>query len=198
LGRKKRDWRPGSYYNIATRGNNRQRLFSEQEDYNFFLDILRNAHAKYQIQVVAYCLMPNHFHLLIRSDTTDLKDVMFYVKTKYSYYFRKKYQFVGHVYEKRYYSKLIESLLGVLHVSSYIHRNPSETSPPMVLAIESYIFSSFQYYRYNHLTPPPFLDMTLLPKILPAPYEATNDGYCRYCKNYQLDKTIRSKEFTSY
>ena len=198
MGRKKRDWRPGSYYNIATRGNNRQKLFSHQEDFHIFVEILNQAYAKFQIQIIAYCLMPNHFHLLIRSDYRDLKDVMFFIKSKYSYYFRKKYDFSGHVYEKRYYSKLIESPLGILHISSYIHRNPTETNPPIVLAMENYIFSSFQYYHYNYLTSPPFLDLTLLPKILPTPYDTTPEDYCKYCRNFQLDKSIKNKDFTLY
>ena len=197
MGRKKRDWRSGSYYNVATRGNNKQNLFSQLEDYQEFIEILIAAHAKFQMEIVAYCIMPNHFHLLIRSDHVHLKDVMHFINSKYSFYFRKKYGFVGHVYEKRYYAKLIESLIGVLHISSYIHRNPTATNPPLVQSMENYIFSSFQYYQYHYLSPPPFLNKSLLPKILPAPYESSYDGYCKYCKNHFLEKQP-NREFVRY
>jgi len=61
----------GEYYHILSRGNNRQRLFEDKEDFCFFLQRLLNGRKKHSVSIFHYCLMPNHVHLLMRSEKLD-------------------------------------------------------------------------------------------------------------------------------
>ena len=92
---------------------------------------------------------------------------------------------VGRIYQKRYYAKEVDSRLGLLTVSSYIHRNPIETHVPMVERLEDYPYSSYPLYWNESLPAPSFLNRDLLKELLPPPFEKTNMGYCFYCLTYR-------------
>lgn len=70
---------PGAFYHVMNRGSARQNIFNSLEDYNLFLDLLSIAREKYEIEVHAYCLMTNHYHLLIRTIHSNLHQVMQYI-----------------------------------------------------------------------------------------------------------------------
>lgn len=127
--RKKRLWSPDHYHHVVVRGNNRQTIFHNVADYDAFFRVLQYAYHKYSFKIVTYCVMSNHYHLLIRSPKVPLGKVMANVNWRYSNYFKKKYHYCGHLYESRYFADLVPSQLDMLSVSRYIHRNPISTSP---------------------------------------------------------------------
>jgi putative transposase len=121
--RAKRVWIPERFYHIVCRGNRRDPLFRNVTDFEAFLHILEQLHEKHRFEIASYCLMTNHYHLQIRSSETPLSKLMALINKRYANYYNTKYKLTGHVYEKRYYDKLIEGKEGMLEVSRYIHLN---------------------------------------------------------------------------
>lgn len=182
--RRKRDWRPHAYYHVGMRGNNRDNIFQTHEDKIHLMRAMEYTYAKHPFTLLAYCIMSNHYHLIIRSET-NLSKIMAYINRRYSDYYSKRYDHVGRIYEKRYYSGLIQSPQALLSISSYIHRNPIDTTIPLVQNMEDYPYSSFMYYKHNNLTPPPFMNTNLIATYLPNPLTKTNESYCLYCLAYK-------------
>ncbi|MCD8509706.1 MAG: transposase [Bacillus sp. (in: Bacteria)] len=144
MGRNVRLWIPTSYYHITCRGNRRDALFLDRKDYITFFYILRKLHEKYPIELAAYCLMTNHYHLLLRSNQNAMSKIMGLLNKRYATYFNIKYRLTGHLFEKRFYDKHIGTEYGMLEVSKYIHMNPLEAS--IVSQLEDYRWSSFCSY----------------------------------------------------
>lgn len=182
MANRKRGWHPNGFYHIIVRGNNRQNIFNTERDMYEYFRNLNYVNSKCPFELYAYCIMSNHVHLLIRSRLVPLGKVMMRLNRRYSDYYRKKYNYVGQIYQNRYYSKEIVDPIGLLNVGSYIHRNPIETKEPMVDSMDQYRYSSYQYYFYEHKSPHVFLNLKLLPSLLPVGWEKTGRGYARYCR----------------
>jgi putative transposase len=160
MGRQKRIWVPNRFYHIVCRGNRRDPLFKETNDFLAFFHILHHLHEKIPFEIAAYCLMTNHFHLLLRSQHESISKVMALMNKRYANYYNTRYRLTGHVFEKRYFSKLIDDDNGMLEVSRYIHLNPVEAH--MVNAPEHYRWSSFYLYKYPNSLSPKFMNMDIL------------------------------------
>ncbi|WKA57806.1 transposase [Planococcus shenhongbingii] len=182
---RKRDFNPHSYYHVIMRGNNRQPIFKTKEDMFELKRTLLHVHADYPFTMLAYCFMTNHYHLLIKPLRDPLDKIMQRINKRYSISYSKRYGHVGQIYQKRYFAKEVDSRLGLLTLSSYIHRNPIETKVPMVERLELYPYSSFPLYADEDKPAPPFLDRTQLRQWLPEPFDQTNTAYAVYCLSYR-------------
>ena len=101
------------------------------------------------IELHAYCLMPNHFHLLLKQhETYAIKTFMQSILTRYSMYFNLKYKRTGHLFTGIYKANLIQDDPYLLHVSRYIHRNPMTIGTPIKQG-----YSSYQIYLLRQDTP---------------------------------------------
>lgn len=114
----------GFYYHIMARGQRKDRIFLDQQDMQKFLEILENAKLMSDTKVMAFCLMPNHYHLLLQRGKIDISRIMRIVNTKYALYFNGKYKLFGHVFQDRYKSYIILSEKYLFSVIRYIHNNP--------------------------------------------------------------------------
>jgi len=133
----------GGFYHIYNRGNNRQDVFKNKKDYNRYLDNLREFRHKHNVSVIAYCLMPNHVHLLLRQNGPDpLSNFIQRVHTAYTMYFNKKHNTVGHLFQGRFKTKIIKKDEYLTHLSRYIHLNPQK----LVTKLPSYKYSSYPIY----------------------------------------------------
>jgi REP element-mobilizing transposase RayT len=168
------------------RGNNRQNIFINDGDFTLFFRALHYAYSKYPFHIIAYCIMNNHYHLLIRSTEAPLSDIMALVNKRYSEYFKRKYNYFGQLYETRYFASMVSDPIGLLNVSSYIHQNPINTSKSFVSNMESYRYSSYQYYFHPKKSEHPFLNTDLLPSIINTYPEIKEANYCSYCENYRM------------
>ncbi len=101
--------------------------------------------------------MTNHYHLQIRSKEASLSKVMALINKRYANYYNIKYKLSGHVFEKRFYDKLIEDKEGMLAVSRYIHLNPVEAK--MVKKPEDYPWSSYLLFHNHRISPPAFMSV---------------------------------------
>ena len=114
----------GGLYHIITRGNNRRKIFRSHDDYLRFITILELQKSKLPFYLYAYCLMPNHVHLLIEMQDDPLSRIMQRVLTTYSQYHNCKYKKVGHVFQGRYKSILCQTERYLGELVKYIHLNP--------------------------------------------------------------------------
>jgi len=134
----------GGLYHVISRGNNRRKIFRSHDDYLRFTSILEHQKAKLPFYLYAYCLMPNHVHLLIEMQDDPLSRIMQRVLTSYSQYHNRKYKKIGHVFQGRYKSILcqIDRYLGEL--VRYIHLNPVRAR--IVKRPEKYQYSGHRAY----------------------------------------------------
>ena len=98
--RRKRNWHPHAYYHVSMRGNNRQNIFQSEEDVQELMRVLEYCAGKDCFTMLAFCIMSNHYHLLIRSEYVDLAKVMARINRRYSDYYAKRYSHVGRIYKK--------------------------------------------------------------------------------------------------
>ena len=136
---------PGGYFHVYNRGNRKQDIFLEDVDYIGYLARLREYKDKRKISIICYCLMPNHFHLLLRQDSEiPIFSFLQSLHTSYSMYFNNKYDKVGHLFQGAFKQKEIDKDEYLLHLSSYIHLNP--LSAGLVSKLEDYQWSSYPDY----------------------------------------------------
>ena len=136
-------------YHIYNRGHNKQQIFLSYKDYLRYLKRLSEYLAKHPITILAYCLMPNHIHLLIRQNSdVSIADYIHRLHTAYTMYFNKKYEQVGAVFQGRFKAKMIDSEASLLNVTRYIHLNPLELlrAQGPALKLEAYEWSSYPTY----------------------------------------------------
>jgi REP element-mobilizing transposase RayT len=119
---------PGAYYHVTCRGNDRKNIFLDQEDRKAFLEKLSLSLSIYQVSLLAYVLMSNHFHLLIVTPQGNLSEFMRHFNISYTSAFNRRHRRAGHLYQGRYKAFLIDKDNYLLEVSRYIHLNPIRVS----------------------------------------------------------------------
>jgi len=135
---------PGAFYHIASRGNRKQAIFLADRDRVAFLDIIGEAHQKFFTVIHVYCLMTNHYHLMLETPLGNLSKTMHFINTKYSIHFKKKHSCVGHLFQGRFKAILVEADTYALELSRYIHLNPVRAA--IVEDPEEYPWSSYREY----------------------------------------------------
>jgi len=115
---------PGAFYHITSRGNERRPIFQAKENYERFIGYLESSTERYGAQIHCFCLMPNHYHLLLETPRGNLQAILHHLNTAYTNYFNKKTRRVGHLFQGRYRAILIEKDSYALELSRYIHLNP--------------------------------------------------------------------------
>lgn len=122
--RKKRLWYPGAIYHVIARGNRKDNIFIDKNDYRQYIRYIKEANEKYPFKLYSYCLMSNHVHLQIATIDDEIWKIMQSMNWNYSKHFNSKYEKVGHLFQDRYHSELIDSESYLLQTSRYIHLNP--------------------------------------------------------------------------
>ncbi|OIJ21714.1 transposase [Anaerobacillus alkalidiazotrophicus] len=178
MGRPKRIWIPHMFYHIVCRGNRRDPLFRDGNDFIAILYMFEKVYEKIPYELVSYCLMTNHFHLLLRSQEEPISKVMALVNKRYANYYNTKYKLTGHVFEKRYFSEMVKDTTGMLTVSRYIHLNPIKAK--MVKSPEHYPWSSFRFYANPHVIPPNYIDTTYLLNYFPGTETEKREQFVRF------------------
>jgi REP element-mobilizing transposase RayT len=115
---------PGAWWHVGNRGVDRTEIFREDADYEQFTTLLAAAAQRGWIELHAWSLLPNHFHLLVRSPRGDLAQAMQWIQHEHALWFNERHGLSGHRFESRYWGKLILSLTYRRIVFGYVHRNP--------------------------------------------------------------------------
>lgn len=136
---------PGQPHHIIQRGNNRQPVFLDDEDYTRFLGWMREAARTYKVSVHAYVLMPNHLHLLASpAEATGLAQMMQWIGRKYVPYFNQKHNRVGTLWQGRFKTSVIDSENYFLVCSRYIESNPVRAQ--LAGTPQDYAWSSYAHH----------------------------------------------------
>lgn len=144
-----------SYYHVYNRGVNKAPIFIDAQDYGVFMGLLKrylgteiakdDSNREYpnyseSLDLIAFCLMPNHFHMLLfqKENTKAMESFMRSISTAYTRYFNKKYKRVGHLFQGVYKASRISNEPYLLHISRYIHMNPKD--------YKNWPYSSWPYF----------------------------------------------------
>ena len=120
-------------------------IFLDRADRQRFLRRLKDYKDRHNVSILCYCLMPNHYHLLVQQTTEEpLSNFISRLNLAYAMYFNKRYERVGPLFQGRFKAKNIERDEYLIHLSRYIHLNPLEIIG--VEDVESYPWSSLQHY----------------------------------------------------
>ena len=131
-------------YHVILRGINRQRIFEDEEDYERFLFLLDHYKTICGYELYAYCLMPNHIHILIKEGKEPLSTVFRRLGTSFVYWYNLKYDRSGHLFQDRYKSEVVEDDAYFLTALRYFHRNPVKCG--LCNDPGEYPYSSFPHY----------------------------------------------------
>jgi putative transposase len=140
-------------YHVTCRGNARQSIFVNDHDRRKFIEILERSLETYQVHLLAFVLMTNHFHILVRTPQANLQDFMRHFNVSYTGCFNKAHNRSGHLYQGRYKSFLVDKDSYLLQASRYLHLNPIHISRLKGTSFEekkeyldTYQWSSYQDY----------------------------------------------------
>ncbi|MCX7927453.1 MAG: transposase [Candidatus Omnitrophica bacterium] len=158
---------------ITCRGEHNETLFKDKEDYNMFLELMRKYQEQFGIKVFAFCLMPDHLHLLVEIEkpipesnssqdvferdsdlaipqrSQAISDFMHALNNNYTKYYNSRYQRKGHLFRERFKSALIEKSTSLLKMTAYLHLNPQRSG--LTNDATTYPYSSYQMYLYDQI-----------------------------------------------
>jgi putative transposase len=146
-----RAWRieyKGALYHVLSRGNQRGDIVGDDRDRKLFLDTVGEMSQRFEVDICAFVLMDNHYHLLIRTKRANLSKSMQWLGATYTKRFNLRHLRSGHLFQGRFKNMLVENDAYLLQLSHYIHRNPVRAG--LVKRLSSYKWSSYPAYAYGN------------------------------------------------
>ena len=139
----------GKIFHITVKGINSEYIFDNNEDKTEYLKLLHEKKININIKILAYCIMNNHAHILLKcEEISEISEFMKKVNTAYAIFYNKKYDREGYVFKNRFYSQSIIDRKHLLSCITYIHRNPVKAN--IVKNMNAYSFSSYNEYFYKN------------------------------------------------
>ena len=135
---------PGAFYHVTSRGNERKMVFQSTRDREKYLTYLESAHHRYGAIIHVYCLMGNHYHLLLETPRGNLSEILHHINGAYTTYFNVKRDRCGHLFQGRFKGILVEKDAYCKELSRYIHLNPVRAG--LVKSPLEYPWSSYRYF----------------------------------------------------
>ncbi len=135
------------FHHVINRGVERRNVFLDEDDFDRFLSIVTIEFKLYDVVLHSFCLMTNHYHLLIETKQPNISDAMKRINSLYSIYFNKKYKRSGHLWQGRFASYYLYDDIHFWYVAKYIERNPIVAN--MVDIIDKYQYQSFSQWKFK-------------------------------------------------
>ena len=135
---------PDAWYHVMNRGRRGESIFRKKDDYLTFIELLKETVGMWNLRVGAYCLMPNHYHLVIQTPDANLSRCMRHLNGVYTQRFNRNHLLDGQLFRGRYKAILLEGDSFLLELVRYVHRNPLEAG--LVKVLDKYQWSSHQGY----------------------------------------------------
>ncbi len=142
---------PGCFYHVTARGNEQKDIFKCRRDREKFLTYLQSSVERYGARIHGYCLMTNHYHLLMETPDGNLSQIMRHINGAYTTYYNVKRKRFGHLFQGRYKAIIVEADEYALELSRYMHLNPVRAA--MVTKPQDYEWSSYRCYTGLSGTP---------------------------------------------
>lgn len=143
----------GAWHHVMNRGADRQVIFGDDNDRTMLLNLIGRGSSRFGLEIHAYCLMLNHFHLLVRSPDRQLSTTLRFIQQTYTQRFNARHGRDGALFRGRFHSILVDSEAYLDIASRYIHRNPISKSGVNVGALDSYSWSSLATYEGRRGSP---------------------------------------------
>jgi putative transposase len=157
--RPRRRFLPGHVYHLYNRGVRRHRLFEIDHDYEHFQELMGRAHTAVPIRLIAYCLMPNHWHLVAWvGPHCRISAYMQRLTRSHSRYFNRQYRFTGHAYESRFKHRVVNEERHLLTLLRYVESNP----------VQGGLVEHAEQWPWSSLHPSPHVTLTESPIRRPA------------------------------
>jgi putative transposase len=177
---------PNACYHVMNRGAGHKKIFRNNTHRQIFLEILAECHETYNLVIYAYCLMDNHYHLLVSTPDANLSCVMKHLGAVYTQKFNHLIKSDGAVFRGRYKAKLVEEDCYRLVVSRYIHLNPVEAG--IVEKPRDYNWSSYRAY-ISHKNVPKWLDLnTILKQLSETKLLSSVNNYQDYVEEKSINE----------
>src|SRR5262245_17838983 len=152
MGRLPRAIDDGLFHHALNRGNNRGRVFGDDADHLAFLEALAKTKERYPFRLLGYCLMSNHFHLLLRPESGEsISRILQSLTVTHTWHYHKRHRSSGHVWQGRFKSPVIQDDTHLLTVLRYIEANPLRAN--MVAQLSDYRWSSFRHHGLGEPDP---------------------------------------------
>lgn len=137
-----------AYYHVYNRGNHKEQIFLQDRDYERFLEKIIEYKEKYPVKILAYCLMPNHFHFLLQQLAPNaISRFLSNLCNSHSRYFNVKYETMGSLFQGRFKAKKVDRDEYLVHLSRYIHLNPINLFNFLIKGT----FEQLKLYRWSSL-----------------------------------------------
>lgn len=172
-------------YHIIRRGNNRSFIYQNNADKDQLISILEAAIKQFDFQLLAYVIMDNHYHLMIKRFTASLSDIMHFINHSYSRYYNKKYRRSGTIYDNKLKKILVEDDPYLLTLLRYIHYNPVRAR--ITSSINTYYYSSDLSYRQNNSQ---FISIDVLLNIIHQDRPKALHYYKLFMDRYSTDHLL--------
>lgn len=170
---------PHAFYHIMNRGGGRKDIFHNDKYYSLFLNILSDAHKKFDAIIHAYCLMGNHYHLILETPRGNLSRIMRHINGVYTQKYNRLHKTDGPLFCGRFKAVLVDKDSYLLELNRYVHRNPLATKNKLVKNLQDYKWSSYNSY-INMASRPVWLDcktsLQMLGKIKFRTFIAENNN----------------------
>ncbi len=134
----------GAWYHVMNRGANRKQIFTKAADYELFINVLKEACSLFNVYISAYCLMSNHYHIVVNTPEGNLSRFMRHVNGVYTQRYNIKHKRDGTLFRGRYKAILIQADEYLTHIVKYIHQNPLKAR--IINDLNSYKWSSHPFY----------------------------------------------------
>ncbi len=169
----------GGLYHITSRGNARQHIYFDNRDRTTFLELIDKTRTRFDWYIHAYCLMSNHYHLLIETGTPTLAKGMKLLNGSYTQYFNRKHRRVGHLFQGRYKAILVDKESYLLELARYIVLNPVRAR--MVRSAGQWDWSSYRATA-GHTDQEQLLTTDWILACLASKKKQAQDRYCSFVK----------------
>ena len=133
---------PGAVYHVTSRGDRREPIFVDDRDRHDFLDVVAQALSRFDAQILAYCLMGNHYHFVLHTRRANLSLLMRHINGVYTQAFNRQHNKVGHLFQGRFKAILVDRDAYLLEVCRYVELNPVRAR--MVKKPEAWAWSSYR------------------------------------------------------
>jgi REP element-mobilizing transposase RayT len=183
-----RAWRieyEGALYHVLSRGNQRQDIVVNDDDRKLFLATVGEMGERFEIDIFAYVLMDNHYHLLYRTNRANLSRSMQWFGATYTKRFNLRHNRSGHLFQGRFSNMLVQNDAYLQQLSYYIHRNPLRAG--MVKRLADYKWSSYRAYGYGRSHPKWLNTDVILSQSMNVkdPHQAYRENIQKYAKEEQ-------------
>ena len=180
---------PNLPHHVLNRSNNKEIIFFDDEDFKFFLRQIKKYKEKFGIKIYHYCVMPNHYHFLIEPKYLEsLPKFMHALMLVYAQYVQRKYNKVGHIWQGRYKSPVIEKEYYLARCGYYIEDNPRRAK--LVRDLKDWPWSSYQFYAFGK--PDFIIDVAPEYLQLEASIEERQENYRKFMLSAEKEEWLNN------